>query len=474
MNNALATSSEISTSLSRSYERLRDYQQDFIDTLFVRDHTLGWVPIGAGKTICVLTAAAELITEGYLRAVLVVAPLRVCRHVWRQEAAKWAHTAHLKVVHVAGLPGVRQRLLADNDTDVYLINYELLPWLATELKRGLSLRADGLVFDEVTKMRKAGSRRFRLFRGQLKRFGWRVGLTGSPQPRNLLDLWGPAFAVGGPKYLGKSFSDYQRDHFYMPDPYGYTWEPLPGAPATILDRLAPLIYQPPPGVVKAHPVITNDIVVDLLLEGRRAYQQLETELFTQLEDANIEAGTAGVLVQKLLQAASGFLYDATHEDHWIDEAKLAAVTDIVADLQGEPCIIVYQHQAMAAHLLVTIPGSRALGGAYGNKTMLGELELINEWRAGRVPVLLMHPASAGHGIDGLQHGGRHLIFVSLPWDMELYQQSIGRLARSGQTETVYAHRILAADTIDGAVAAVLADREAGQADLLRAVRKKSK
>lgn len=471
-----------------SPDNLHDYQQAMIDRLYEHDNTLVIADMGSGKTAATLTAITELLEAGELSRVLVLAPLRIAASVWADEAARWSHLSDLKITRAVGTADQRLEALI-SDSDIVTLNYENILWLtgfhktdkdgnkvwvpgALEDQAGRHnwhkyLGFDGLVFDEVSRMKGAHkSKRYKALKRYLADFRWRVGLTGTPEPNGLLDLYGTAYVCDSGAALGRTFTAYRQSYFRPLDPNGWQWAPLPDAEAQIYEALKPSAYvlDPADYVTRPEPTV-RDHVVKMSAEGRATARLLEEKFYAELDGAEIDVANGGVLAGKLQQCAQGFVYAGDDERRKVtrfDRVKLDKCVELVESLDGQPVIIAYKFRADLELLQAQFPGAPNLGS--GTSAVKGAA-IIDQWNAGQVPILLLHPASAGHGLN-LQAGGHHMIWYGLTWSSEEYRQAIARIARQGQIRHVYVHRIVSDHWIDANITAALDGKLATEKSLV--------
>lgn len=483
---------------------------------------LFWDP-GLGKTAVTLKAFQALRKAGAVRRMLVVAPLRVAQLVWTQdgdgEIGKWDDFADLKVSLLHG-PDKAAALAAD--ADVYVINYDGLDWLAPRGRDGqpapacpltqlLARGVDLVAFDELSKLKHPSTRRFKAIKPWLGRFRRRWGLTGTPASNGLLDLFGQAYCLDLGRSLGRYITHYRAAYFTPAGFGGYTWVLRPGADAEIHGVLAGrrcadprcrgdvaagacvrcgAFARPLAQALRAEDcldlpeLVERDVAVELPAAARRAYDELERELLTLIDGEEVTAANAAVAANKCRQVASGAIYAADRPAglaappggrEWlaVHDAKIEAVLDLVDELQGQPLLVAYEYQhelerltaALAKQLGAPPPALR--GGLSGAQAAA----VVDAWNAGATPVLLAHPAAAGHGLN-LQRGGAHVCWLTLTWDLELYEQLNRRLWRQGsRAARVVVHRILARRSVDHAVRDALARKRGGQDALLEALRR---
>lgn len=418
---------------------LRPYQEDAADFLFEHDRAMVLAPVGAGKTALTLTAMRDMVREGVVKRWLVVAPKRVCTDVWPVEAPKWAPELTMSVC--IGTP--RQRLVAyAADTHVMVINYDNLQWLS-ELNLGIF---DGVVFDELTKLKNASGKRFKALFKVMDTLNIRWGLTGSFTSNGLEDVFGQCKIVDQ-RLLGRSKGAFQQQYFYLVNKDYNEWAPRPGALEQVMARIKPATYVLEPGVYTdtLPPLHTVELRVEL--EDRQPYETMKKDFIVQFPDTAAVAQNAAVVTQKLQQMSSGFVY--TPEPRWFSPHKFDALDDLLEENQHANTLIVYNYQEELAELK----------RRYKHLTTLDDAGAIERWNAGVVPLLAVHPKSAGHGLN-LQHGGRHMVFLSLPWSLELYEQTVGRLHRSGQRHDVWCYVLMTNKTVDEKIWAALHDKRA--------------
>lgn len=438
------------------------YQRHAIDRLLRNaEHGL-FLDVGLGKTVITLTAIADLLRLGQVRKVLVVAPLRVARQVWTDEAGQWDHLRDLRISRVLGTEPERRLALA-RDADIWITNRENVVWLVRHFRREWPF--DMVVLDELSSFKSPSAKRFRALRAVRPYIRRIVGLTATPAPNSLLDLWSQIYLLDQGARLG-SLGGY-RARYFRQDWSGYGFEPLPGADQHIYRKLEDLcVSMRAQDWIGMPELIRRTVRVDLSREAANAYRRLEEEMllpYGDVPEESITATSAGVLAGKLLQLANGAVYDADGVAREIHGAKLDALEELVEAQSGNPLIVFYAYRHDLARIRQRIPWAR----------VLDDERSIRDWNAGRVPVLLAHPASAGHGLN-LQAGGHQLAWFGLPWSLELYEQAIGRLWRQGQQHAVVAHHLIATGTIDEEVMQVLDGKARRQTALLEAIRHRAR
>lgn len=428
---------------------------------------------GIGKTATTLDAITKMRADGKVRRVLIMAPLRVVHGVWKQEGAKWDNFQHLQfaTLHGKDKDAVFNTVDADDAADIYLINYDGLKWLTQKLAdRDGDFPFDMLVLDESTAVKDTTTKRFRFLKKIALQFERRVILTGTPAPNSMLDVYGQMWILDQGASLGRTMTIH-RNLFWMADPTNaFGWILKQGAKEMITDRTAPLVKRMSAAMYLELPeMLIQDIKVQLPENARKTYDDVERHFFSMLDDGILEAQNAAVASGKLRQIASGGFYYETEPGQrstkHLHDIKTQAVVDTVEQAGGEPVMVMYEFAHELERLQKAFPDAPVIKGGMTGKALD---EVTTEWNAGNVPVLLVQPQSASHGLN-LQAGGRHMIWATTTWSGERYQQAIKRLHRQGQDKTVFIHRIVAEDTIDEAVLAALATKEAGQQEFLDAI-----
>lgn len=419
---------------------------------------------GMGKTSVTLAAISVLLKERAITGALVIAPLRVVHGVWQQEAAKWLDFGHLRIQIVHGTPKQR-RLALTTPADVYVTNPENVPWL---VESGWT-PPEMLVLDESTKFKNTRSKRFRalkkwLTRGLLKR---RVILTGTPAPNGYEDLFGQIYMLDGGEALGKYITHF-RMKYMVQDYRGFGWTMRPGAEELIREKIKHLVVWVDPDESLDMPELTQvQVPVTLPKKAREMYDDLERDFVIEIQDELVTAFTAGTLSGKLRQCANGSVYGSgiEHNTLHLHDAKIDALVDLKEELGGEPLLVAYEFRSDAQRIKEAFNCPLVGGGISTSKAN----EYIDAWNAGELPVLAIHPASGGHGLN-LQTGGRHLCWYGPLWDLELHDQMIARLWRQGQEKKVIIHYLMARGTIDHKIFGVLVRKDRTQQDMLKAFR----
>lgn len=443
-----------------------DYQAFCIDYLLEHPAAGLLLDMGLGKTVITLTALDRLLYDSFaVSRVLVIAPLRVAMNTWSTETRKWDHLRHLRISKVLG--SREQRLAAlSADADIYIINRENVTWLVDHY--GLDWPFDAVVVDELSSFKSARARRFKSLRKvrPLVRIFW--GLTGTPAPNGLIDLWPQVYLLDMGERLGKTLGGY-RDTYFKPGRRNgyvvYDWIPRPGAEEQIYQLIGDICVS-----MKAADHLTLpervDVTVPVLLDEDtlELYAEMEAEAVLPLaNEAIIDAGSAAAVSGKLMQMANGAVYDEDRQVHEIHKAKLDALEDLVEAANGQSVLVFYAYQHDLDRIRARFPQAVKLEGP----------EAIDAWNRGEISMLLAHPASAGHGLN-LQDGGRIVIWFGLTWSLELYQQACARLYRQGQREAVTVFHLVAQDTVDEDAMRVLEGKASRQDAMLEAVKARLK
>lgn len=400
---------------------------------------------------------------GGVKRTLIIAPLSVAKNTWPAEVAKWDHTKHLSTSLVLGTETKRIQALT-RDADLYITNRENVTWLVSYYKKRWPF--DTVVIDELSSFKSSNAARFRALkrvRPMMKRV---IGLTGTPAPNSLLDLWPEMYLLDQGERLGKTITGYRQRYFHPGAGDGhivYKWELDQGAEAKIYDAVSDIAISMKSGdYLKLPPRTDNTVSVELKPGQLKQYRQLEQDYILEAtkDTGEVIAANAAVLTSKLLQLASGAVYDEDGQVVHIHDQKLDALKRIIEEAQGQPVLVFYQYKHELARILEAIPDAKAFDAKSDD---------VARWNHGEIPVMLAQPQSAGHGLN-LQQGGHIIVWFSLTWSLEYYQQANARLDRQGQTEPVIVHHLVAKDTIDEQVLRVLQGKAKGQDALLAAVK----
>ena len=442
--------------------KYKPHEYQAFATNFILEHPIAAIllDMGLGKSVITLTAIEELMHDRFeVSRVLVIAPLRVATNTWPSEIKKWDHLKDITYSVAVGTEAQRKAALAEK-ADIYIINRENVQWLIE--KSGIPFDFDMVVIDELSSFKSNQAKRFKSLvkmRPRVKRI---VGLTGTPSSNGLMDLWAEFRLLDMGERLGRYIGQYRRAYF-MPDKRNgdiiYSYKPLPGAEEAIYKRIGDItISMRSKDYLKMPKCVINEVPVWMETHQSELYEQLKQEMVISLKGSEINAANAAALSGKLLQMANGAVYDGMGEPFFIHDGKLNALEDLIEGANGKPVLIAYWYK----HDLDRIKAR------FGVREIKADRD-ITDWNAGNIPVAVIHPASAGHGLN-LQAGGSTLIWFGLTWSLELYQQTNARLWRQGQTDTVVIHHIITKDTIDEDVMASLRKKERTQSSLIKAVK----
>ena len=436
-------------------------------TRFILDHPVSavFLDMGLGKSVVTLSAIFELCLDSFdVSKVLVIAPLRVARDTWPAEIEKWDHLRGLTYSVAVGTELERQAALMQK-AKVYIINRENVQWLVHD--SGLPFDYDMVVIDELSSFKSYQAKRFRSLLKVRPSVNRIVGLTGTPSSNGLMDLWAEFRILDMGKRLGRFITRFRAEYF-IPDKRNgqvvFSYKPIPGAEDTIYGKIADItISMKAADHLEMPEYVHNEVKVRLSQPERDIYDALKRDLVVSLKDTEIDASNAAALSGKLCQMANGAVYTEDRRVLPIHERKLDALEDLIEAANGKPVLVAYWFK----HDLERIQGR--LRKLHIPFSLMDTSESITRWNRGELPVALIHPASAGHGLN-LQAGGSTLIWFGLTWSLELYQQTNARLWRQGQKDTVVIHHIIASNTIDERIMAALRLKEKTQAALIQAVK----
>lgn len=440
--------------------KMYDYQTYASEYIVSHSTAAVFLECGLGKTVITLTAINELMfNEFEVRKVLVISPLRVGLSVWKQECNKWEHLKNIKCSIAIGDESRRIEALM-TQADIYIINRENVDWLITN--SGHPFDFDMVVIDELSSFKSASAKRFKSLlkvRPKVKRI---VGLTGTPSSNGLMDLWAEFRLLDMGERLGRFITHY-RNNYFEPDKRNgqmvFSYKPRVGAEDAIYRLISDITISMKSADYLIMPeCIMNEVVVQLSEKERKQYDSLKKDMILSLDDSEIDAVNAAALSGKLLQMANGAVYDEDSNVIHIHNQKLEALEDLIEGANGKPILIAYWYN----HDLTRIKEKFKVREIKSSKDIV-------DWNDGTIPIGVIHPASAGHGLN-LQSGGSTLVWFGLTWSLELYQQTNARLYRQGQNETVVIHHIITKDTIDEDVMRTLKAKEKTQSDLIDAVR----
>lgn len=435
-----------------------EYQEYAKEFVVKQNVSALFLDCGLGKTVITLTAIWELLLDYFdVRKILVIAPLRVARDTWPAELYKWEHLKGIEMSAVLG--SERDRIIALNRrANVYVINRENVEWLVGHYRWDF----DMVVIDELSSFKSHKAKRFKALKRVRPMVRRIVGLTGTPAPNGLLDLWAEIGLLDMGQRLGRFIGGY-RDRFFVPDKRSremvFSYKPRDGVEEAIFELISDIcISMKAADYLEMPECIYNRVEVTMNEKEKKLYHQLERDMLIPFEDGDIDAVNAAGLSNKLMQMANGAVYDENKAVKHIHDRKLEALEDLVEAANGKPVLIAYWYK----HDLERIK-------KYAGAVELDTAEDMRKWNAGEIPVAVIHPASAGHGLN-LQAGGFTLIWFGLTWSLELYQQMNARLWRQGQKETVVIHHLIAKGTLDERVMEALEKKDCGQSALVDAVK----
>jgi SNF2 family DNA or RNA helicase len=431
----------------------RPYQEKAIDFLYENDRAMILAPVGAGKTMITLSAMTELLRDGIVKRWLVLAPKRVCTDVWPVEQPKWA--SDMPIAVAVGTPAQRLNAL-HSGYPVVVTNYDNIQWLSEQ-----KLDFDGVVFDELTKLKNPSGKRFKALDKVLDPMTIRWGLTGSFTSNGLEDVYGQCKVVDE-SLLGRSKGAFMQQYFILVNRDFGNWEPRVGSLAKVMERIKPATFVLDAGEYADKLPPLHEVELKATMADDKPYKEMKNKFVVQFEKEIVTAVSAAVVSQKLQQMASGFVYhtestpsdtpgrmNITNVPIWFSSHKFDLLDDLLEENQHANTIIVYNYVEELAELKRRYPHAQTIN----------DPKVIERWNEGKVELFLIHPKSAGHGLN-LQHGGNKMVFVSLPWSLELYEQTVGRLHRSGQKHEVWAYILVTEGTIESRILTALRDKKA--------------
>ncbi len=435
-----------------------DYQK-YATERITKDNICGlFLEPGLGKTVITLTAIDELMYDYFkIAKVLVIAPLRVAQNTWSKECEKWEHLKLLSISKILG-PEKERRDALNKRADIYIINRENVEWLTKNCKCNF----DMVVVDELSSFKSSKSKRFKALRKVRPMVKRMIGLTGTPAPNGLMDLWAQINLLDMGERLGR-FISYYRNTYFEPDKRNqqtiFSYKPKEYAEESIYEKIADIcVSMKACDYLKMPKRIDNMIEVILSETEWELYRKLEKEMLLPFEDGDIDAVNAAALSNKLLQIANGAVYDENKVVKVIHNKKLDALEDLIESANGKPVLVFYAYQHDKYRIKERFEAMD-----------INTPEDMTKWNEGKITIALAHPASVGHGLN-LQFGGSTVIWFGMTWSLELYQQANARLWRQGQKETVVIHHIIAKGTIDEQVTASLQMKNKGQDSLINAVK----
>lgn len=453
--------------------QLHRYQVQGVEHIKNNPECALFLDMGLGKTVTTLTAVADLIEYFEVTKVLIVAPKRVSEVTWGDEIENWSHLRNLRISVIAGTP--KQRVAAAHaDADIYTIGRDNLVWLLEHFG-GVKVPYDCIVVDELSSFKNHASERFKAMKKIRRHANRIIGLTGTPAPNGLIDLWAQMFVIDGGVRLGKSITDYRANYFKPGAQNGgivFNYKPREDTEQVLSDKIADITLSMKAVDYLDMPEV-NYIYDKVTLSPKELakYKEFEKEqilsMFADGDETEITALSAAALSNKLLQFAGGAVYDAERNIHQVSEAKIESLCEMVESLNGAPVLIAYNFRHEAARIekaLAKLKPVRIGGDSKGDGN-----QIMRDWNAGKVKVLIAHPASVGHGLN-LQKGGNNIIWFGVTWNLELYQQFNARLWRQGQTKPVFIHHLCAKGTIDERVVSAIQGKSDTQNKLIDAIK----
>lgn len=437
---------------------MHEYQNYCIEKIIDNSMFALLLDMGLGKSVITLTAIWDLIFDYFeISKVLIIAPLRVARDTWSKECEKWEHLNGLRISKILGTEKERRAAVGRN-ADIYIINRENVEWLCANYKFDF----DMVVIDELSSFKSHQSKRFkalRKVRPSIKRI---VGLTGTPAPNSLMDLWSQINLLDMGERLGRFIGGY-RERYFTPDKRNrevvFSYKPREGAEDSIYKKISDIcISMKALDYLDMPECIFNKVEVQMDEKEEILYKKLETEMLLSFEEGDIDAVNAAALSNKLLQMANGAVYDENGKVKVIHDKKLDVLEDLIEGTNGKPVLVLYGYKHDKDRIVKRF-----------NAEEINTSEDITKWNNGEIKVAIVHPASAGHGLN-LQAGGSTAIWFGLNWSLELYQQANARLWRQGQKDIVIIHHIITKGTVDEDVMKALERKDVGQASLIEAVK----
>lgn len=441
-------------------------QEIFIEHMHQQSNVLGFIGMGVGKTAACLHKLNDLILSAESIGALVIAPLRVANLTWPMEVKGWEQFRWMKVANLRTEAG--QRHFLNGTAHLYVINWEAMNLLVSLIerrgKRGLPY--DTVIFDELTKAKNPGSKRINLYRRKAPRVARHYGLTGTPMPNTWLDLFAQVRLVDGGERLGTNFHQFKRQYFYGSENSFAPWKPKDGTIKTLEEKISDItVTLKSSDWLNIPDTVFEDVEITFTEELRERYRRLERELVIQLKEGHeMNVASAAALVTKLLQFTSGHMYDEEKNVHHVHNLKFDALARIAKE-ERKPLFVssIFRHEQ--DQIRAQFPQARFFTDA---RTIREQEQLINEWNAGKIPMLVSHPASVGHGLN-FQHGSSIIVWLTLTYSREYYEQMIARLARRGQKDIIKVYRLMVPGTVDDAVAEALANKAENEARLLSAL-----
>lgn len=438
------------------------YQKKATERILQQKRVGLFLDMGLGKTVITLTAIKELIEDFAIWKVLVIAPKRVAEDTWSREHEKWDHLSGLRISKVLGTPTQRMKALKA-EADIYVIGRDNVKWLVELM--GKSWPFDMVVIDELSSFKNPSAQRFKALRKVIPASDRVVGLTGTPSPNGLMDLWAEIYLLDRGERLGTTISAYREKYFRAGARNGYIvykWEPYSYSQKEIERKISDIcMSMSAEDYLELPERMDNEIKIRLSPKEMKQYDQMEREQLLRIDDEAVVALNAAAVMNKLLQMANGSVYADGGDVVNIHEKKLDALEEII-DTTGEPVLVFYSFRHDLEAIKKRIPDARELESS----------EDIARWNRGKIPVLLCHPASVGYGLN-LQDGGHVIVWYGLTWSLELYQQANARLYRQGQQKAVIIHHLIAEGTVDEQVMKALQHKDTSQSALLAALKERA-
>ncbi|MEA5084373.1 MAG: DEAD/DEAH box helicase [Lachnospiraceae bacterium] len=442
------------------------YQDIAINKIYETPRAGLFLDMGLGKTVITLTAIEDLMNNQFeVNKVLVIAPLRVAEDTWSKESEKWDHLKHLKISKILGSQSERRKALA-KDADIYVINRENVVWLTNELSTiGNGWTFDMVVIDELSSFKSPKAQRFKALRKYITRSARVVGLTGTPAPNGLIDLWSQIYLLDGGERLGRTVTGF-RERYFTPGQRNqstiFNYKPKPEAEQSINEKIEDIcISMKAEDWLDMPERIDNIQAIKLSGKEMKEYQDFERDSFIQFMEGEITAASAAALTNKLLQYSNGAMYLPDGDYVKTHDKKLDMLEELIDVSNGKPILCFYSYKHDLERIKKKFPFAKKLENSKD----------ITDWNNGEIQLLLAHPAGAGHGLN-LQAGGNIIVWFGLTWSLELYQQANARLYRQGQTQAVIIHHLITEGTVDEKVLDSLQGKKDVQDDLLESLKVK--
>ncbi|MBH0328259.1 DEAD/DEAH box helicase [Brevibacillus brevis] len=443
-----------------------EYQKFAVQKILTTPYVALLLEMGLGKTVSTLTAIDQLLYDRFEAGkVLVIAPLRVAEDTWSREVEKWDHLQHLTVSKILGDVKTRRKAIKA-EADIYVINRENIEWLVTEL--GRKWHFDTVVIDELSSFKNQDSKRFRALRKVRPMMKRVVGLTGTPAPNGLIDLWAQFYLIDQGERLCKTVGGFRDRYFHAGKRSGYVvheWKIKKEAEERIYEAIGDIaVSMKAEDWLNLPERVIHDKPIRISGKARELYEQLERDLLIPYLDADVVATTAATLSNKLLQMASGAVYDEERGVKEIHEAKLDALEDIIEAANGKPVMVFYNYQHSLERIKNRFPQAQTLRkGKDGNQD-------IADWNKNKIPLLLLHPKSAGHGLNLQESDCQSVVWYDMTWSLEEWEQANARVHRQGQTRKIVITRLVTEESMDVDVVLAIERKSTSQEALMQAVK----